>query len=284
MFKELFNNPGVLVQGITGTHGSFHTKAMLDAGTRVVCGVTPGKGDEFVNDVPVYNTVHEAHEHHNVTISIVFVPARFARAALFEAIDAGIKFIVCITEGIPVHDMLAVLQKANINKVTVLGPNCPGLLLPGIIKLGIIPANVGTPGNIAIVSRSGTLTYEAAASLTAKGIGQRYIIGIGGDRIRGLNFIDCLKQFEADDKVAKIILIGEIGGNDEQQAAEYIKKCITKPVFAYIAGQSAPPEKQLGHAGAILESNDESAAAKSKALAAAGVRTAESLPVLLKRL
>ncbi|HEX6461926.1 MAG TPA: succinate--CoA ligase subunit alpha [Candidatus Saccharimonadales bacterium] len=284
MFKELCNNPAIMVQGITGTHGSFHTRAMLEAGSRIVCGVTPGKAGEMVHGVPVYNTVSEARARHNATISVVFVPARFAKDALFEAIDAGVKFIVCITEGIPVHDMLAVLQKARVNKVTVLGPNCPGLLIPGVIKLGIIPAAVGSPGNAAIVSRSGTLTYEAAASLTTQGVGQRYIIGIGGDRIHGLSFTDCLGQFEADDSVSRIILIGEIGGNDEQQAAAYIKNHISKPVYAYVVGQSAPAETQLGHAGAILGSADESAAAKTKSLKDAGAITAKSLPLLLKSL
>lgn len=269
---------------MTGTHGSFHTQAMLNAGTNVVCGVTPGKGGKYIHDLPVYNSVSEALERHNITISIVFVPARFAKDALFEAIDAGIKFIVCITEGIPVHDMLAVLQKAKVNKVTILGPNCPGLLIPGVIKLGIIPASVGMPGNIAVVSRSGTLTYEAAASLSAQGRGQRYIVGIGGDRVRGLGFVECLQAFEADDMVSKVILIGEIGGNDEQLAAEYIKKHMSKPVYAYIVGHSAPAEKQLGHAGAILATSAESAQAKTEVLKAAGAMTDKSLPLLLKHL
>ena len=282
MFEFLFNKPGVIVQGITGRHGSFHTKQMLAAGTRVLAGVTPGKGGAEVECVPVYNSVDEARAAHDAVVSGIFVPAPFAKAALLEAIAADLKLIVCITEGIPVHDMLEVFAAARARGAVIVGPNCPGLLLPGVIKLGIIPEIVGMPGNIGLASRSGTLTYEASASLSAAGVGQRYIVGVGGDRLRGLSFVDCLEAFEADPKVDRIVLIGEIGGSDEQQAADYIKKHVTKPVFAYVVGQSARPDTQLGHAGAILSGHGESAVAKTEALAAAGAKTAASLPELVK--
>ncbi len=282
MFEFLFEKPGVIVQGITGRHGSFHTKQMLAAGTRVLAGVTPGKGGAEVEGVPVYNSVDEARAAHDAVVSVIFVPAPFAKAALLEAVAADLKLIVCITEGIPVHDMLEVFAAARARGAVIVGPNCPGLLLPGVIKLGIIPEIVGTPGNIGLASRSGTLTYEASASLSAAGVGQRYIVGVGGDRLRGVSFVDCLAAFEADPKVDRIVLIGEIGGSDEQQAADYIKKHVTKPVFAYVVGQSARPDTQLGHAGAILSGHGESAAAKTEALAAAGATTAASLPELVK--
>jgi succinyl-CoA synthetase alpha subunit len=286
IFDILYNDPNVLVQGITGTHGSFHTKAMLEAGTSIVAGVTPGKGGESVSGVPVYNTVEEARKSHDIHISVVFVPAPHAKAAILEAIEAGIGFIVVITEHIPVNDVIVVLAAARKRGVTLIGPNCPGILAPGNIKLGIIPAVVGLPaeeqGGIAVVSRSGTLTYEAAASLSAEGIGQRIVVGIGGDRLRGTSFVDCLRAFESDDRVTAIVLIGEIGGQDEQAAAAYITEHVTKPVFAYVVGHSAPPETQLGHAGAIMGGENESAAAKTAALQAAGAVTADSLPELIQ--
>ncbi|MBL8159652.1 succinate--CoA ligase subunit alpha [Candidatus Saccharibacteria bacterium] len=284
MFERLLSRPPVLVQGITGSHGLFHTKGMLAAGTNVVCGVTPGKGGQEAAGVPVYNSVKAAVAAHQPQISVVFVPAPFAKEALLEAIEAGITFIVVITEHIPVHDMLAVMRAARRQGVTILGPNCPGILIPDIIKLGIIPASVGRPGDTAIVSRSGTLTYEAAASLGAAGIGQYSIVGIGGDRMRGVSFVDCLAAFEADAAVRRIVLIGEIGGQDELRAADYIARHVSKPVYAYVVGHSAPPETRLGHAGAIMGSQDESAAAKTAALADAGAITADSLPALIARL
>ncbi len=284
MLEQLFAHPEVLVQGITGKHGSFHTKEMLAAGTHITCGVTPGQGGEQTHGVPVYSSVVEALQHHPASISIIFVPAPFAKKAIFEALDAGIKYIICITEGVPVHDMLVILAKAQECGAQILGPNCPGLLVPGVIKLGIIPASLGTPGNTAIVSRSGTLTYEAAASLTAAGIGQRYIVGIGGDRLRGVSFIDCLAAFEKDPLVKQIVLIGEIGGTDELLAANYIQTHVSKPVFAYIVGHSAPAETQLGHAGAILGSHDESATAKTAVLTDAGAITSNSLAGLIKKI
>ena len=307
IFEMLYNNykkPGVLVQGITGTHGSFHTAAMLKAGTQIVAGVTPGKGGQIAQgNTPVYNTVKEAKQAHDITISVVFVPAPFAKQAVLEAIEADIKCIVVITEHIPVLDMVEILRVAREQHVTLIGPNCPGILVPGVIKLGIIPESVGlasakisgknseaTAGSdlsqgqsrgVAVVSRSGTLTYEAAASLSSQNIAQRIIVGIGGDRLRGTSFVDCLKAFEADGAVSSIVLIGEIGGQDEQQAARYIKDCVTKPVFAYVVGHSAPPETQLGHAGAIMGGADESAAAKTEALRKAGAKAADSLPELI---
>lgn len=281
MFDLLFEHPGVLVQGITGRHGAFHTAAMLAAGTRVVGGVTPGKGGSQVHGVGVYGSVHEARAHTGASVSVVFVPAPQAKAAMLEAIDAGIKLIVGITEHIPVHDLLVVIARAKAAGVMMVGPNCPGILVPGVIKLGIIPQAVGAPGPIALVSRSGTLTYEAAASLSAAGAGQRYIIGIGGDRLHGVSFLECLAAFEADPQVSKIVLIGEIGGADEQLAARYIRDRVHKPVFAYVVGHSAAADTQLGHAGAILSEAGESAEAKTAALAEAGAFTAMSLPELV---
>ncbi len=285
IFDMLFSNPKVLVQGITGTHGSFHTAAMLLAGTSVVAGVTPGKGGQQTHGLPVYNSVADALKSHDIQISVVFVPAPHAKAAILEAILAGIRFIVVVTEHIPVHDMIAVLAEARKHGVTLIGPNCPGILAPGTVKLGIIPASVGLQSGdetgVAVVSRSGTLTYEAAASLTAAGIGQRLVVGIGGDRLRGTSFVDCLAAFEADERVSSIVLIGEIGGQDEQAAADYLAQHVTKPVFAYIVGHSAPPQTQLGHAGAIMGAANESAAAKTVALQAAGAITANSLPELI---
>lgn len=277
-------SPAVLVQGITGTHGAFHTRAMLQSGTNIVCGVTPGRAGQTVQDIPVYDSVAEALKSHQIDVSVVFVPAAYAREALLEAISASIKTIICITEGIPVHDMIAVLRKARKANVQIIGPNCPGILVPGKAKLGIIPAAVGTPGNIALVSRSGTLTYEAASSLSAAGAGQRIIIGIGGDPLTGTSFVDCLESFQNDPGIDKIVLIGEIGGQDEQLAAAYIKSHVTKPVYAYIVGYSAPPQTKLGHAGAIMGSENESATAKTVALAQAGAVTAQSLPELITKI
>lgn len=284
MFEQLRDKPGVIVQGITGTHGSFHTQAMLAAGTKIVAGVTPGKAGQSVHGVPVYNTVAEARKKHPATISVLFVPAPHAKAALEEAIAAGITFIVCVTEGIPVHDMRTVLATAKAKGVTIIGPNCPGILLPGEMKLGIIPEVTGTPGRVAVVSRSGTLTYEAAAGLTAEGIGQRSIVGIGGDMLQGTDFVACLQAFEADAKVDAVVLIGEIGGHAEQAAAAYISSSMSKPVFAYVVGQSAPLQTQLGHAGAIMGATDESATVKTVALEAAGALVATSLPALVATL
>ena len=279
--RNVFEGKNVLVQGITGAHGSFQTKAMIKAGTHIVAGVTPGKAGESVEGVPVYNSIADAQTKTSIDISVIFVPAKFARAAMLEAIAAKIPLIVCITEGIPVHDMLAVKKALNGSSSTLLGPNSPGALLPGRNNLGIIPAAMSLPGNVAIVSRSGTLTYETMAGLSAKGIGQKYVIGIGGDMIHGIGYKESLELFEKDPEVSRIILIGEIGGREELDAADYIKSSITKPVFAYIAGHSAPVGVQLGHAGAILSSGAESAEAKTNYLAQAGVRTANSMTALI---
>jgi succinyl-CoA synthetase alpha subunit len=279
--SEFLLGNNVIVQGITGAHGSFHTAAMRAAGTSIIAGTSPKKAGQFVDGVPVYADIEAIKKDFSIDCSVVFVPASFAKVALLEAIDAHIPLIVCITEGIPIHDMIEVIKRAKENNCMLIGPNCPGILIPGKQKLGIIPASLGLPGNVGIVSRSGTLTYETAAGLTAKGIGERYIIGIGGDRIQGVGFIDCLALFEDDPNVSSIVLIGEIGGKAEHEAAAYIKERISKPVFAYIVGHHAPRDVQLGHAGAILGSRDESAKAKTIALAEAGAQTFTSITELV---
>ncbi|MFZ2126025.1 MAG: succinate--CoA ligase subunit alpha [Candidatus Microsaccharimonas sp.] len=278
---NLFEGKHVIVQGITGAHGSFQTKAMIEAGTHIIAGVTPGKAGQEVHGVPVYDSIEDIKD--SIDTTVIFVPAPHAKGAILEAVDADIPFIICVTEGIPIHDMLQVKKRLRDSSSTLLGPNSPGALIPGINKLGIIPAAMSKLGNVAIVSRSGTLTYETMAGLTEKGIGQRYVIGIGGDQIHGMGYIDCLKLFQQDPEVRQIILIGEIGGSEEIDAAAYIKESITKPVFAYIAGHHAPVGVQLGHAGAILGSDQESATAKTKALADAGVTTARSITALLEK-
>jgi succinyl-CoA synthetase alpha subunit len=282
MHKELFSAKNVIVQGITGSHGAFHTASMRAAGTNIVAGTSPNKAGQFVDGIPVYASINDIKKEHSVDISVIFVPAPFAKQAIIEAIDESVPLIVCITEGIPMHDMLDVKKRAMNAGVRLIGPNCPGVLLPGGNKLGIIPANMGLPGTVGVVSRSGTLTYEATAGLSQKGIGQKYIIGIGGDRIRGTDFIDCLELFENDSEVSSIVLIGEIGGTDEQRAADYIQKHVTKPVYAYVAGHHAPAGVQLGHAGAILGSADESAQAKTTTLKNAGAITSTSIVELVK--
>jgi len=279
--SNLFEGKNVIVQGITGAHGSFQTKAMLAAGTHIIAGTTPGKAGQQVEGVPVYDSITDIQRDHEVNISVIFVPAPYAKGAILEAIDANVPLIVCITENIPVHDMLIVHQKLKDSQSTLLGPNSPGALLPGINKLGIIPASMSLPGKAAIVSRSGTLTYETMAGLTEQGIGQKYVIGIGGDVIHGMGYIECLQLFENDPDVDHIILIGEIGGQEEIVAADYIKANVTKPVFAYIAGHHAPEGVQLGHAGAILGSAAESADAKTQKLAKSGAQTANSITELI---
>lgn len=283
MHSELLNAKNVIVQGITGTHGAFHTQAMITAGTSIVAGTSPNKAGQSINGIPVFATIADIQKQFAVDATVIFVPAGFAKSALLEAIAAKIPLIICVTEGIPIHDMLAVTKAASSTGVRLIGPNCPGILIPGGNKLGIIPTSMGMPGHVGIVSRSGTLTYEAAAELTARGIGQKYIIGIGGDPIRGTDFTDCLELFEHDPDVTSIVLIGEIGGTSEQKAADYIKNNVSKPVFAYVAGHSAPLDVQLGHAGAILKTADESAAAKTDALANAGAITASDITSLIKK-
>ncbi len=269
-------NTRLLVQGITGNEGLFHTQHMLAYGTNVVAGVTPGKGGEWVLEgkVPVFDSVRIAHEATGVNTSVIFVPARFAADAIYEAADAGILLIVCITEGIPVQDMMRVRNYLDQKGIRLVGPNCPGLLTPGEAKVGIIPGDISMPGNIGVVSRSGTLTYEVLYALKLVGLGTTTCIGIGGDPVNGTSFIDVLGMFEADPHTDKIVLIGEIGGTDEEKAAEFIADHLTKPVAAFIAGQTAPPGKRMGHAGAIVESGSGTAADKINALQDVGVQVA----------
>jgi succinyl-CoA synthetase alpha subunit len=280
-------NTRLLVQGITGNEGLFHTEQMLAYGTKVVAGTRPGKGGEWVlgGKVPVFDSCRTAVEATGANASIIFVSARFAPDAIFEAADAGIPFIVCITEGIPVQDMMRVREYLDQKGVRLLGPNCPGLLTPSEAKVGIIPGNIAAPGNVGVVSRSGTLTYEVLYALKLAGMGATTCVGIGGDPINGTNFIDCLDMFEADPHTEKVVMIGEIGGTDEEKAAQFISSNMTKPVVSFIAGQTAPPGKRMGHAGAIIEGGAGTAADKVKALEAAGVKVAkhpEEIPGLLK--
>jgi len=280
-------NTRLLVQGITGNEGLFHTHYMVAYGTNVVAGVTPGKGGEWVFDgkIPVFDSVKIAVEATGANTSVIFVPARFSADAIFEAADAGLPLIVCITEGIPVQDMMRVRNYLDQKGVRLVGPNCPGLLTPGEAKVGIIPGDISFPGNVGVVSRSGTLTYEVLYALKLVGVGASTCVGIGGDPINGTNFIDTLGMFEADPYTEKIVLIGEIGGTDEEKAAEFIADNLTKPVVAFIAGQTAPPGKRMGHAGAIVEGGSGLAADKIKALEAVGVKVAahpEEIPFLLQ--
>ncbi|HLC35002.1 MAG TPA: succinate--CoA ligase subunit alpha [Anaerolineales bacterium] len=269
-------NTNVVVQGITGHEGLFHTEQMLVYGTRIVAGVRPGKGGEWVisGKVPIFDTMSGAVEATGADCSIIFVPARAAPDAILEAADAGIALVVCITEGVPVQDMMRVGKYLEEKKVRLIGPNCPGLLTPGESKVGIIPGHIASPGNVGVVSRSGTLTYEVIHALTQRGIGQSTCVGMGGDPVHGLGFLETLELFEEDPHTDKIVLIGEIGGNDEERAAEFIADRLTKPVVAFIAGQTAPPGKRMGHAGAIVEGGTGTAAEKIKALEAAGARVA----------
>ena len=275
----------LLVQGMTGKEGLFHTTQMVAYGTNVVAGVTPGKGGQWVDDkIPVFDSVKVAVEATGANTGIIFVPAKFAADSIFEAADAGIPFIVCITEGVPVSDMMRVRNYIDQKGVRLLGPNCPGLLTPGEAKVGIIPGNIAIPGNIGIVSRSGTLTYEVLYALKQVGMGSSTCVGIGGDPVNGTNHIDVLQMFEDDPRTDKVVMIGEIGGTDEEKAAEFIATKMTKPVVGFIAGQTAPPGKRMGHAGAIIEGGAGTAADKIKALEKAGVKVArhpEEIPTLL---
>ncbi len=264
----------LVVQGITGREGNFHTQQMIEYGTNVVAGVTPGKGGEWTLGVPVFDTVKEAVETQGANTSIIYVPARFAADAIMEAADAGIELIVCITEGIPVLDMAKVRTFLDQKDARLIGPNCPGLISPGEAKVGIMPAQIHKPGKVGLVSRSGTLTYEVVQALTDLNLGQSTAIGIGGDPIIGTNFIDVLKLFEADPDTEHVVLIGEIGGTAEQKAAEYIAKHMSKPVTSFIAGRTAPPGKRMGHAGAIIQGGEGTAAEKIAALEAVGVKVA----------
>jgi len=269
-------NTRAVVQGITGSQGMFHTKLMMEYGTKIVAGVTPGKGGTSVHGIPVYDTVNEAIEAHKATASIVFVPAPGAKEAAFEAIDAGLNPVIIITEGIPVRDTMEIVAVTREKKTSLVGPNTPGIITPGECKLGIMPGQVFGKGDVGLMSRSGTLTYEIAAGLTKSGVGETTCVGIGGDPIVGLTFIELLEIFREDKDTKAVALIGEIGGNAEEQAAEYIKKTsYPKPVAAYIAGRTAPPGKRMGHAGAIISGKTGTADSKIEALRSAGVSVAE---------
>ncbi|RLI67289.1 MAG: succinate--CoA ligase subunit alpha [Candidatus Gerdarchaeota archaeon] len=269
-------NTKAIVQGITGKQGSFHTKLMLEYGTKIVAGVTPGKGRTRIHNVPVYDTVEEALEKHEANASIIFVPAPFAADAILEALENEIKTIVTITEHTPIKDAISVMSYAKQQRATIIGPNTPGIISPEECKLGIMPAHIFRKGNVGIISRSGTLTYEIAASLTRNGLGQSTCLGLGGDPITGLNFVDVLKMFREDPQTEAVVLIGEIGGNLEELAAEYItKENYPKPVAAFIAGRTAPPGKRMGHAGAIIMGKAGTAESKIEALKNAGVDVAE---------
>ncbi len=278
-------NTRLLVQGITGREGSFHTEQMVEYGTNVVAGVTPGGLGKSVAGVPVFDTVAEAVAATQPNVSIIYVPARFAPDAVYEAVDNGIPFVVCITEGIPVLDMAPVYAYVRAKGARLLGPNCPGIITPGEAKVGIMPGFIHRPGSVGLVSRSGTLTYEVVDALTKAGMGQSTAIGIGGDPIIGTSFVDALALFQADPKTEKIVMIGEIGGTDEEDAAAFIKAHVTKPVVGFIAGRTAPPGKRMGHAGAIISGGAGTAAEKIAALEAAGVPVADrpsAVPGLLR--
>ncbi len=277
----------LIVQGITGHEGMFHTQQMLAYGTNIVAGVTPGKGGEWVLDgkIPVFDSVNTAVEVTGATSSVIFVPARFAADAILEAVDAGIQLIVCITEGIPVKEMLFVKHVIRDRDVCLIGPNSPGIITPGIAKIGIIPGSITKKGNVGVVSRSGTLTYEVVYSLKEAGLGTSTCVGIGGDPIIGTNFINILSHFEGDSQTDVIVMIGEIGGTEEENAATYIANNMTKPVVGFIAGQAAPQNKRMGHAGAIIESGMGDAEGKIRALRNAGVQIAkypDEIPALIK--
>ncbi len=269
-------NTRLIVQGITGRDGSFHTRQMLIYGTNVVAGVTPGKGGTEVEGVLVFNTVAEAKKKTDANASVIFVPAKFAPGAIYEAIDAGIELIVCISEGIPTIEMVKIVAYLKDKKCRLIGPNSPGLVSPGAAKVGILPGHIFNKGKIGVISRSGTLTYEIVDHITKIGLGQSTCIGIGGDPIIGTKFIDCLELFAGDPETEAVVIVGEIGGRDEQDAAEYIKRYFNKPVFGFIAGKTAPPDKRMGHAGAIISGTAGTAAEKVKAFESAGIKVGET--------
>lgn len=270
----------VIVQGITGSTALFHTKQMLDYGTKIVGGVTPGKGGQVVEGVPVFNTVEEAKKETGATVSVVYVPAPFAADSIMEAADADLELVICITEHIPVLDMVKVVRYLEDKNTRLVGPNCPGIITADETKIGIMPGYIHKKGHVGVVSRSGTLTYEAVHQLTEAGIGQTSAVGIGGDPVNGTNFIDVLKEFNEDDETLAVVIIGEIGGTAEEEAAEWIKENMTKPVVGFIGGQTAPPGKRMGHAGAIISGGQGTAEGKIKAMNDAGIDTADTPSVI----
>ncbi|KPJ50528.1 succinyl-CoA synthetase subunit alpha [candidate division TA06 bacterium DG_26] len=277
-------NTRLVVQGITGRDGSFHAKKMMEYGTNVVAGCTPGKGGTRVDGIPVFNTVHEAVQKEGANTSCIFVPAAFAPDAVYESADAGIELVVCITEGIPALEIMRVVRYLRDKRTRLIGPNCPGIITPGKCKVGILPGEIFLEGTVGVVSRSGTLTYEIVSHLTRAGFGQSTVVGLGGDQIVGMKFIDFLKLFQEDEGTDAVVLIGEIGGTDEEQAADFFKKKMHKPMVAYIAGLTAPPGKRMGHAGAIISGGSGTAAEKIKAFEKVGVPVAkipEDIPKLV---
>ena len=265
----------VIVQGITGKNGQFHTEQMLDYGTKVIGGVTPGKGGQETLSVPIWNTVNEAVDN-GANVSCIFVPPPFAADAIMEAADSGIELIVAITEGIPALDMVKVKKYLETIETRLIGPNCPGIITPGVSKVGIMPGHIHRKGDVGIISRSGTLTYEAVNQVTEKGLGQSTCVGIGGDPVNGTNFIDCLEAFENDDQTKSMIMIGEIGGTAEELASEYVKEYVTKPIVGFIAGRTAPPGKRMGHAGAIISGGKGTAREKMRVMERAGIHVTDN--------
>jgi succinyl-CoA synthetase alpha subunit len=273
-------NTKLVVQGITGSHGSFHARKMVEYGTNIVAGVTPKKGGQKFDEIPIFNTMQEAVTQTGANTSVIYVPAKFAKAAILEAVESGIKLVACITEGIPALDMIHVMKQIKNKGARLLGPNCPGIITPEACKVGIMPGYIHKRGSVGIVSRSGTLTYEAVWQMTTRDIGQSTVIGIGGDPVLGTNFVDCLEMFQADSETKAIVMIGEIGGTAEEKAAEFIQQKVKKPVVSFIAGSTAPPGKRMGHAGAIISGGSGTAADKVAALRKAGVTVVDS-PALI---